>query len=53
MKYTGTFMFKVTIMLAAIIFVSNGLLISPTEAANLSDFAGQTTASGRIWWWFL
>ena len=52
MKLTIFSIFRISVMLAATIFVSAGFLMSPVEAASISDFAGQTSGSGRIWWWF-
>ena len=43
---------KTTTMLAVFIAVSTAMLLNPAMAGDLSDFAGQTTGSGRIWWWW-
>ena len=52
MKLTMITIFKISLMLAVTIFVFIEFLMSPTEATGIFDFAGQTTGSGRIWWWF-
>ena len=39
----------ISVMLAATIIISAEILMAPFEAAEIFDFAGQTTGS-RIWW---
>ena len=52
MKTSKQPILKTMTMLAVLIAVCTAMLLNPAMAGDLSDFAGQTSGSSRIWWWF-
>lgn len=52
MKHSNESISKIMVVAAVSLALLIGILLNPALAANSFDFAGQTTGSGRIWWWF-